>query len=312
MSDTVSRPTGKRARGGRRAAPLTRSWRPSLLTIVSALLALVGLSVVLYPSAASWMSSYNQSLLIEGMGHSLENASPGVDQQLALAHRYNDALSSGVSLAANANVPTGSGTSSDSTLDYSKILNTGNSEVMARVRVPAINVDLPIYHGTSDETLLRGVGHLEGSSLPVGGVNTHSVLTAHRGLAQAEMFTNLDKVGVGDRFTVEVFGEVLTYQVSETKVVDPDDTDTLQAVAGEDLVTLVTCTPLGINSQRILVTGERVTPTPIEDVQAAGQAPGIPGFPWWALIYGAGIVAITAFVWRSGYGDARRATARIR
>ncbi|CBT74508.1 MULTISPECIES: class C sortase [Glutamicibacter] len=312
MPDTMTPPAGPRPAGVHRARRASRRWRPGLLTIASSLLALVGLSVLLYPSAASWMSSYNQSLLIEDMGRSLENASPGVDEQLSLAQRYNEALSTGVNLDANANVPTGSGTSSDASLRYEDMLNTGSSDVMARVRIPAIDVDLPIYHGTSDETLLRGVGHLEGSSLPIGGADTHSVLTAHRGLAQAEMFTNLDKVDVGDRFTIEVFGEVLTYQVRETKVVDPDDTDTLHAVAGEDLVTLVTCTPLGINSQRILVTGERVTPTPIEDVQAAGQAPDIPGFPWWALIFGAGLLLIATYFWRSGYGDARRAAARKR
>lgn len=294
---------------GHRETGTARRWRPGLLTIASSLLAIVGLSVVLYPSASSWLSSYNQSLLIEEMGQSLEHASPGVDQQLALAKDYNNALSSGVNLDANANVPTGNGTTSNAALQYDDMLRTGTSDVMARLRIPGIDVDLPIYHGTSDETLLRGIGHLEGSSLPIGGVDTHSVLTAHRGLAQAEMFTNLDKVGVGDHFTIEVFGEVLTYEVRETKVVDPEDTDSLHAVAGSDLVTLVTCTPLGINSQRILVTAERVTPTPIEDIEAAGDEPTIPGFPWWAVAYGSGLLAIGVYFWRSGYSDARRAAA---
>lgn len=306
-------PISTPSRTGRREAGAARRWRPGLLTIASSLLAILGLSVVLYPSAASWLSSYNQSLLIEEMGQSLEHASPGVDQQLALAKAYNNALSSGVNLDANANVPTGNGTTSNASLQYEDMLHTGTSEVMARLRIPGIHVDLPIYHGTSDETLMRGIGHLEGSSLPIGGADTHSVLTAHRGLAQAEMFTNLDKVGVGDRFTVEVFGEVLTYEVRETKVVDPEDTDSLHAVAGEDLVTLVTCTPLGINSQRILVTAERVTPTPIEDIEAAGEDPAIPGFPWWAVLYGSGLLVTGVYFWRSGYGDARRAaTAKTR
>ena len=306
MPDTPNPTPASTAVRADREAMAARRWRPGLLTIASSLLAIIGLSVVIYPSAASWLTSYNQSLLIEEMGQSLEHASPGVDQQLALAKTYNNALSSGVVLDANANVPTGSGITSNADLRYEDMLSAGTSDVMARLRIPGIDVDLPIYHGTSDETLLRGIGHLEGSSLPIGGADTHSVLTAHRGLAQAEMFTNLDKVGVGDRFTVEVFGEVLTYEVRETKVVDPEDTDSLHAVSGEDLVTLVTCTPLGINSQRILVTGERVTPTPIEDIAAAGEDPTIPGFPWWAVIYGGGLLAIGAYFWRSGYGDARR------
>lgn len=307
MLDTASPEAERPPVGGRRRAVTLPRWRPGLLTILSSVLALVGLSVVLYPSAASWTSSYNQSQLIKNM--EVVQGKPATDSeaQLSLAKAYNDALSSGVRLDANTNVPTGEGTSSDKSLIYRDILSSGSSDLMARVRIPSINVDLPIYHGTSDDVLLKGVGHLEGSHLPVGGTDTHSVLTAHRGLAQAEMFSNLDKVKVGDRFTVEVFGKVLTYQVRETKVVDPADTDTLHAARGEDLVTLVTCTPLGVNSHRILVTGERVTPTPIEDINAAGEDPTVPGFAWWAVLYGAGLILIAVYFWRSGYSDARRA-----
>lgn len=289
-----------------------KRWHPSLLTILSTILALIGMSVALYPSAASWMSSYNQSQLIRDFTGGLEDTSPGPVQQIAAARAYNDALSSGVRLDANTNVPTGDGTSSDSSLVYEDILSSEGSDIMARVRIPSIDVDLPIYHGTSDETLLKGAGHLEGSHLPVGGSDTHSVITAHRGLAQSTMFSNLDRVKVGDTFTIEVFGEVLSYQVRETKVVEPDDTDTLRTVYGKDMVTLVTCTPLGVNSHRILVTAERITPTPIEDLNAAGQAPNIPGFPWWAAIYGAGLILIGVYLWRAGYGDAQRAQAKAK
>ncbi|WP_431710941.1 class C sortase [Glutamicibacter uratoxydans] len=288
-----------------------RSWRPSKLTILSVILAVVGMSVLLYPSAASWMSSYNQSKLIENFTHSIDEASPGPVQQIATAHAYNDALSSGVRLDANTNVPTGEGTSADKSLVYEDMLATAQSDIMARVRIPTIDVDLPIYHGTSDETLLKGAGHLEGSHLPVGGTDTHSVITAHRGLAQSTMFSNLDRVEVGDTFTIEVFGEVLSYQVRETKVVEPEDTDTLRTVYGKDMVTLVTCTPLGVNSHRILVTGERITPTPAEDLEVAGQAPNIPGFPWWAASYGAGLLLSGIYLWRAGYTDAKRALARV-
>lgn len=283
-----------------------RRWRPGLLTWISALLALAGLTIVTYPMASSWLSSYNQSQYIKELSQQVQTSGPQRVDQLGAARQYNDALSSGVRLDANTNVPTGAGSSRDSSLVYKDILSTGASEVMARVKIPSVDVDLPIYHGTSDDVLLKGVGHLEGSHLPIGGKDTHSVLTAHRGLASATMFSNLDKVKVGDTFTVEVFGEVLTYQVRETKVVDPQDTDTLLTVQGQDLITLVTCTPLGINTHRILVTGERITPTPIKDIEAAGADPTIPGFPWWAAIYGGGLILITAYVWRSGYTDAKR------
>lgn len=167
---------------------------------------------------------------------------------------------------------------------------------MARIKIPSIDVDLPIYHGTSDATLLRGVGHLEGAARPVGGASTHAVLTGHRGLADAELFTRLDELEIGDRFVIEVFGEVLTYRVPSTQIVDPDQTESLYPVAGRDLVTLVTCTPLGINTQRILVTAERVTPTPIRYVDAAGEAPTVPGAAWWAVIFAAVVAAAILYV----------------
>ena len=175
---------------------------------------------------------------------------------------------------------------------------------MGRLKIPSIDVDLPIYHGTSDETLGKGVGHLEGTSLPVGGIDTHAVLSAHRGLASATMFDNLDKLDTGDTFVVEVAGEVLTYRVFETQVVDPGDTQTVLPRAGLDIVTLVTCTPLGINTHRILVTGERITPTPIKDIEAAGAVPDIPGFPWWAVILPVSVLVVGLYVWRSGYPSA--------
>ncbi len=152
----------------------------------------------------------------------------------------------------------------------------------------------------TDDVLERGTGHLEGTALPVGGASTHAVLTGHRGLATAELFTHLDRVAVGDTFTIEVFGEVLSYRVSVTRVVAPEDTETLYPQTGRDLVTLVTCTPLGINSHRILVTGERILPTPVDDVAAAGARPDIPGFPWWAVILGAVVLALAAYVWAAG------------
>lgn len=285
-------------------------WRPGGFTILLALAALAGLTMVLYPTVASWISSYNQSQLIDDYtSNVIHQVNPDPEEQLATAREYNAALTAGVEVRAQANVPTGTGSSSNEDLDYNRILTANESGLMARIKIPAIQVDLPIYHGTSDDVLLKGAGHLKGSHLPIGGVGTHSVITAHRGLATATMFTNLDKVELGDTLTIEVFGKVLTYKVIETKVVQPEDTDSLRAVPDADLVTLITCTPLGVNSHRILVTAERITPTPLEDLRKAGAAPEIPGFPWWLPTYLGGILAIGLYVWRAGLADGRRRAA---
>ena len=283
----------------------TRAWKPGLLTWLIAALIIGGSGVLLYPSTAAWLTSVNQSRIIDSIGALVDDANPGAEEQLQQARAYNAALTAGVELRANANVPAGSGSLGDDRFDYRSILTANPSGLMARIKIPNIGVDLPIYHGTRDETLLRGAGHLEGSHLPVGGPSTHAVITAHRGLANATMFTNLDRVEVGDTFTIETFGEVLTYRVRETKVVQPEDTDSLRAESDRDLVTLITCTPLGINSHRILVTGERITPTPQQDLDAAGAASEIPGFPWWALGFAASVTAAAGYVWRSGVSDAR-------
>lgn len=251
-------------------------------------------TILAYAPAAQWLSDYNQSLVISGHNATLQDADPGPAEQLAEARAYNEALSSGAILAAGANVP--SSDAADTEFDYEKLLHSPTG-VMARIQIPTINVDLPVYHGTDDATLLRGAGHLEGTSLPVGGEDTHSVITAHRGLPDATMFTDLDKVAVGDLFTVTTFGEVLTYRVIDARVVEPDATETLRQEAGRDLMTLVTCTPLGINTHRMLITGERTTPTPPEAITAALGDPDGQGFPWWAVAYLGALLAIGVYVW---------------
>ena len=278
--------------------------RPRPLAFVTAAIALVGLLVLLYPGTAAWWAQAEQSKVIRNVAETVGDE-PGreLEAELARARAYNDALAGGALLQAGANLPSaadaadaaGAAGSED---EYEGLLVGDAEGAMGRLRIPSIGVDLPILHGTSDAVLLRGVGHLQGTSLPVGGDSQHSVLTAHRGLASAELFSDLDRVKVGDTFMIEVFGEVLSYRVFDTRVVDPKDTESLFPRKGEDLVTLVTCTPLGINSHRILVTGERITPTPAADLQAAGAAPNVPGFPWWAVGLGAGVLLIVAYlVW---------------
>lgn len=272
-----------------------------LLPLLALTLLVIGVSLVLYPTAASWVSQYRQSLITSELIDVTENAVPEARIQLEQAHKYNDALQSGAQLEANERKATGS-----ETLDaaarftdiwpYEKQLFPDGRGVMARLRVPTADIDIPVYHGTDDRTLLRGAGHLRGTSLPVGGIGTRTVITAHRGLAAAKMFTDLDGVEVGDRFTFEVFGEVLTYEVRSTQVIEPEDTETLNPDPNADLATLITCTPLGINSHRIVVTGERVTPTPVKDVRSAGAKSELPRFPWWLVVWGATITLYLGYI----------------
>lgn len=300
MTSSVS--TGRRARRERH--------RPSrLVPFLVAAIFVAGAVTLLYPTASAWITQYQQSQIIAALTDEVDQLpAEGLDAALEAAHEYNARLTGEAVVGANSHVPTADA-QEDAETPYAEQLVANSGGLMGRLKIPSISVDLPIYHGTSDLTLLRGVGHLEGTSLPVGGRSTHSVLTAHRGLASAELFTNLDRVEVGDTLTIEIFGETLTYRVRETQVVEPTETETLRPVRGDDLVTLVTCTPLGINTQRILVTGERITPTPIEDVKAAGQVPDIPGFPWWAVLLGAIVLSAALYVWLAGRPRRRTADA---
>lgn len=223
-----------------------RRWKFPWTQAIAGLVILAGVLVFLYPQVASWFSQREQSRVTE-LAQARMSEPPNDDAQyrslqLDLAHQYNEAIASGAMLEANANVSMGDGTS-------------------------------------SDETLARGVGYLEGTSLPVGGVGTRSVLTAHRGLPTATLFNDLNKAEIGDTFTISVLDQVLTYEVIETQVIEPDQTESIIADPNRDLVTLVICTLLGINSHRILVTAEWITPTPINDIEAAGQALEIPASP---------------------------------
>ncbi len=275
------------------STPRRRWRRPSWVVLLVAVLALAGITLLQLPGIATWFSQLEYSREIVGLNHS---STPEGDRgaELAAARTYNEGLTGAAVVAAGQRIPQAASGGPDSV--YNSLLAADSTGLMARIKIPKIDVDLPVYHGTSDSVLLQGVGHLEGTALPVGGATTHTVLTGHRGLAQAEMFDDLDKVRIGDTFTIEVWGEVLTYRVRETQVVKPDDTQSLYPILGEDLATLVTCTPLGINSHRILVTGERVTPTPIADLESAGEDPVVPGFPWWAVWLAVAVVGVAGYV----------------
>lgn len=286
-------------------AQVNRHWRMPWPQLVASLVILAGVTVFLYPQIASWFSQKEQSRVIqvaqEQMGQPPLDNPAYITDRLDEAHEYNLALASGAIFEANTNVATGEGQVSDGSFSYDEILDVTGDGFMGRVRYVDLGIDLPIYHGTSDDTLAKGVGHLEGTSLPVGGIGTRSVLTAHRGLPEATLFNELHRAKEGDLFTVTVLDEVLTYRVAEVRVVEPDETEAIIADQDQDLLTLVTCTPLGINTHRILVTGERVAPTPLSQVEAATESPELPGFPWWGPILATSFLVLAAYAWRSGY-----------
>jgi sortase A len=273
-----------------------------LLPTLIAIVCLAGAALLIYPSAAAWFSQVEQSARIDALTEDVTDLGrAALRAKVADARAYNEELTgAGASIAAHERLPLAADPEQTGTFEYGDLLRGDPEGLMARLKIPAIDLDLPIYHGTSESVLVQGVGHLEGTALPVGGVSTHAVLTGHRGLATSELFTHLDRVAVEDTFTIEVFGEVLTYRVIDTTVVEPDDTQTLLPQPGRDLVTLVTCTPLGVNSHRILVTGERVIPTPQKDFENAGESPEVPGFPWWMVVAGGVVVLAGVYVWLSG------------
>ncbi|GAA3607933.1 class C sortase [Agrococcus terreus] len=264
-------------------APARTRRRAPRSTFVVALMAMAGIAVLLYPTAASWFSRLEQLSRVDAYADVMDDLGPeGREQELAAARAYNGTIHGGALIDPYGRTPLSEQRAIVAA--YEEQLDLGPADVMARVRIPSIAVDLPIYHGTDEATLRRGIGHLLGSALPVGGEGTHSVLTGHRGLPESTLFTDLDQVEVGEAFEVDVYGEILTYRVRDVQVIEPGDTDVLMPEAGADLVSLVTCTPLGINSHRIIVTGERV-PTPAEGPAAM---PDLPTPPWWAVALSAG------------------------
>lgn len=214
-----------------------------------------GLIISLYPLISNIYSRINQMDVINKYQEDIEK----IDEQemaneLELANAYNRKLNQTIVLTDPFD-PSAIDMADDA---YYDILNYTDDGVMAYINIPKIDVNLPIYHGTDNEHMLKGVGHLVGTSFPVGGVDTHAVLSAHSGLSTAELFTNLTDLKKGDLFYIHVLDDVLAYEVDKINVVKPDETNDLKIVPGQDYVTLVTCTPYGINSHRLLVRGHRV------------------------------------------------------
>ena len=225
-----------------------------ILLIIAVIFIIVGTGIFLYPSISNYFAEKNHVEAIRNYDKIVAGIEEdSIKEEKEKAQTYNENLSgdpvhdpfvlgSGYALPEN----------------YKEVLNLSEDGIMGYIQIPKISVDLPIYHGTSEEVLEKGVGHIQNTSVPIGGSSTHSVLTGHTGLPNAELFTRLDELVVGDVLYIHILNERLAYKVYEIKVVLPDNIDELRITSGEDLVTLVTCTPYGVNSHRLLVKAERV------------------------------------------------------
>ncbi len=237
----------------------------SFSTILLILIFLAGLSLLLYPTLADYVNTRTQSRAVAQYAGQVVNLEEELYKQiLSDARDYNTRLLEKKSLYSM---------TPENLEDYNSQLNLSGNGLMGTIQIPRINVELPIYHTVEESVLHVGVGHIEWTSLPVGGESTHAVLSGHRGLPSAKLFTDLDKMQLGDIFTIQILEETLTYEVDQILVVNPDDVKDLTILEGQDLCTLVTCTPYGINSHRLLVRGSRVPEqAQAEDIRVTSDA----------------------------------------
>ena len=233
------------------------------INIIIIVLALIGVTLLVYPYISFRLTERDQTYVVQQYDDSLAKMTEQqMQEEWERAQAYNESLVTSVLYD-----PFASG-QEDMDAEYISLLDIAGNGVMCHIEIPKIKVDLPVFHGVSLSTLEKGVGHLEGSSLPVGGVGTHAVMTAHTGLNSAKLFTDLTELEIGDEFYIYTLDQILAYRVDNILTVEPEDVGALSMVEGKDYVTLVTCTPYGINSHRLLVRGVRVDYTPEEIKQA--------------------------------------------
>ena len=263
--------------------------------LIIGIIFLAGLSLLLYPFVANQWNNYRQKQLISSYEQTVsqKEASNRIDYdaELKKAEAYNEALLPSILPDSFAIAD-----ASEEDQTYMNTLNIAGDEMMGIVEIPKIDIKLPIYHTTEEDVLKQAAGHLEGSSLPIGGKSTHSVISAHRGLPRASLFTDLDQLKKGDHFLIHVLNKTLCYEVDKISVVKPEETSALAVEEGEDLVTLLTCTPYGVNTERLLVRGHRV---PYEEQKVADEKTPLSGislhtnYLLWVII---GLVITTIFI----------------
>ena len=237
-----------------------------MIDLLLLLLILTGVVMLAYPYISFLLAGRDQSYVIQQYDDSLRQLTARqIKAERERAKAYNDALSPNALYDPFVSGP------SEVDEEYGSLLDPDGTGVMGTIQIPRINVELPIFHGTAAETLKSGAGHMEGSALPIGGAGTHAALTGHTGLHTAKLFTDLTQLTIGDEFYIQVLDQVLAYRVDQILVVEPTDLTRLLPVPGKDYVTLVTCTPYGINSHRLLVRGERTAHTPEEIHERIGD-----------------------------------------
>lgn len=238
--------------------------KKKLSNIILVLIFLTGVSLLVYPTFSDWWNSMHQSRAIAAYQDQVNTLDDSqYEEMLEKAKAYNETL---VGKEDRYNL-------SDSEVEeYNSLLDVTGTGIMGYVVIPKINVRLPIYHGTDPAVLEIAIGHIAGTSLPVGGASTHCVLSGHRGLPSAKLFTDIDQLEVGDQFMLEVLGDTLTYEVDQITVVLPDELDDIEIEEGKDLCTLVTCTPYGVNTHRLLVRGHRVETVEQNHVRVVSDA----------------------------------------
>ena len=240
-----------------------------LPSILVGLLFLVGLGIMIYPTVSNQWNTYRQNKLISNYEKIVDDMSDeDFSQEWQNAQAFNETIS-GNNVFADV---FGEKSKDSENSEYNRVLNVNNNGIMGYISIPEINIKLAIYHGTSDDVLQTGVGHINGSKLPIGGESTHCVLAAHRGLPSAELFTDIDQLQTGDKFYLHILDKVLAYEVDQIlPMVDKDDHQTLQNALSitedQDYVSLFTCTPYGVNSHRLIVRGHRVEYNGEEDVK---------------------------------------------
>lgn len=226
----------------------------SFSTFILILVFFAGLSLLLYPTVSDYWNSLHQTGVVADYARQVADMNNENYKEIwDAAWNYNKSL---------LEKPDRYHLSDEEKEEYESLLSVGDSDVIGYIKIPVIDCTLPIYHGTDEGVLRVGVGHIEGTSLPVGGESTHCVLSGHRGLPSAKLFTDLDELKVGDTFLLYILDETLTYAVDQIRIVEPDDMEELEIQEGKDLCTLVTCTPYGVNSHRLLVRGHRVANEP--------------------------------------------------
>lgn len=265
-------------------------------TIAIAAMMIAGLSLLVYPLVANTWNNHVQATLVnnytESVDAAIKEGTLDVSVEFEKAYEYNEKLLPSILPDSFAEAE-----ANGADENYMSLLNADGDGIMGYIQIPSINVKLPIFHTTLEEVLQIGVGHLQGSSLPVGGESTHSVLSAHRGLPSATLFTDLDKVEIGDNFFLIIMGEYIAYEVDQIEVVEPDDTSLLQVEEGQDLCTLITCTPYGVNTERLMVRGHRVEYVPelLEDAKTPlfGAVSLHTNYLLWVIV---GLAIVGAFI----------------